>query len=136
MPQFTKQMVIFYYMNNHFYPLLDFVKIYIGQPCVLIANTAAVSITSFSECSWPRTKDMPCHKITDKMACLTSKDNRRGFEGQNCVWCKSGKCEWSGGKEVCEPQTWMEGTKNKKAGTDFEACLRPQSKCSQGKCIK
>ena len=98
--------------------------------CVQTANTTPYTLYSsplFSECSWPRTNNTPCDKITDKLACLTSKDNRREFEGQNCVWCKSGKCE---------PQAWMERTKNKKAGTDFEACLRPQSKCSQGKGTK
>jgi len=74
-----------------------------------------------------RDKKKACYLIENRMQCLTTKDNRSYFQGQDCVWCpfgtgrrprkpRGGRC-W-GRKNNCEPR----GHLDRKGWKNYETC--------------
>merc|ERR1711915_735690 len=74
------------------------------------------------------TNKKSCPAIRDKTECLESRDARtiallgKQLKGQDCVWCIPGRNACPHGN-LCEPGLWME-SRGKKAGIDFEPCLK------------
>eukprot|EP01084_Bolivina_argentea_P178007 307765_1 len=47
-----------------------------------------------------------CPSITDKVTCLSSRDNRTGHLNQPCAWCDGPSCTTNNDNK-CEPVGWL-----------------------------